>query len=172
MKKAASIFLRTDITPTDVGNLINWMEDPYVTRYLNEDGRVGEQLVHLARTAPAPLLTCHFNQQGRFFMVSREADSIGFVKLKQQEPGSWEIVFAIGERTLWGNGYGSQAVRAAQARVFLEWRARKLRAKIYHGNIRSVGTVRNCGFREEQRLETLSCYSITKEEYFTAMGCG
>ena len=71
-------------------------------------------------------------------MVSREADSIGFVKLKQQEPGSWEIVFAIGERTLWGNGYGSQAVRAAQARVFLEWRARKLRAKIYHGNIRSV----------------------------------
>ena len=66
MKKAASIFLRADITPVDMENLMNWMRDPRVTRYLNEDDRAAEQLAHLARTVPAPLLTCQFNQRGQF----------------------------------------------------------------------------------------------------------
>lgn len=171
MKKAASIFLRADITHRDVESLAGWMKNPHVTRY-NEDSRVGDQLLRMAGTVPEPLLTCRFNQRGRFFLVSLEEEAIGFVKLKQQERDCWEVVFAIGDQTLWGNGYGSRAVRAAQALVFLEWRARKLTAKIYHGNTRSVATVRGCGFREERRLEHLSCYSITKDEYFAAIGCG
>ena len=37
MKKAASIFLRADMNLQDVRLLIHWMENPAVTRYLNED---------------------------------------------------------------------------------------------------------------------------------------
>ena len=169
MKKAASIFLRADMRPVDVQNLADWMENRDVTRYLNEEECAAEQLQELLETVPAPMLTYHFNQQGRFFMVCDAADrsSIGFVKLKKQaDCRSDEIVFAIGDDTLWGNGYGSQAVRAAEAQAFLDWRAKKLTAKIYHGNSRSARTVRRCGFREERKLEELSCYSITQEEYF------
>lgn len=36
MKKAASVFLRTQITAQDVHSLILWLENPEVTRYLNE----------------------------------------------------------------------------------------------------------------------------------------
>ena len=36
MKKAASIFLRADIKMSDVDNLINWMENPNVARYLRQ----------------------------------------------------------------------------------------------------------------------------------------
>ena len=57
-------------------------------------------------------------------------------------------------------------MQAAESRAFLDWRARKLTAKIYRGNVRSVRTVLRCGFREERRLENLSCYSITQAEYF------
>ena len=167
MKKAASIFLRTELEPMDVRNLSQWMRNRQVTRFLNEDVAVPEELDQLLETTPPPMLTCRFNQQGRFFLVCDEdEDSIGFVKLREQTGGCYEIVFAIGEEDLWGNGYGSQAVRAAEAQAFLQWRAKKLTAKIYHGNTRSVNTVRRCGFREEQHLEKLSRYSITMDEFF------
>lgn len=169
MKKAASIFLRADMEPRDVKNLSGWLENQRVTRYLNESERMPEQLRLLLENTPAPLLTCRFNQQGRFFLVCDETeDSIGFVKLRRQEDeGCYELVFAIGDETLWGNGYGSQAVQAAQRRAFFDWRARKMIAKIYHGNLRSQRTVLGCGFREERRMEALSCYSITLEEYLS-----
>ena len=167
MKKAASIFLRADMGPADVWDLANWKEDREVTRYLNEERGTAERLRKLAASVPAPMLTYHFNQRGQFFMAcGGDEGAVGFVKLKEMEDSRcYEIVFAIGDQTLWGNGYGSQAVQAAESRAFLDWRARKLTAKIYHGNARSVRTVLRCGFREERRLENLSCYSITQEEY-------
>ena len=168
MKKAASIFLRADIGPTDVRALANWMEDREVTRYLNEERGTAEQLRKLAASVPEPMLNYHFNQRGRLVMAcSGDEGAVGFDKLKEMEDARrYEIVFAIGDKSLWGNGYGSQAVQAAESRAFLEWRARKLTAKIYHGNVRSVRTVLRCVFREERRLENLSCYSITQAEYF------
>ena len=36
MKKAASVFLRTEMTLRDVELLSQWMENPIITRYLNE----------------------------------------------------------------------------------------------------------------------------------------
>ena len=36
MMKAASVFLRAQITAQDVHSLIQWLENPEVTRYLNE----------------------------------------------------------------------------------------------------------------------------------------
>ena len=168
MKKAASIFLRADIGPTDVRALANWMEDREVTRYLNEERGTAEQLRKLAASVPEPMLTYHFNQRGRFFMAcGGDEGAVGFVKLKElTDQRCYEIVFAIGDETLWGNGYGSKAVQAAEVQAFLHWRARKLTAKIYHGNVRSVRTVCRCGFREERRLDALSHFSITQEEYF------
>ena len=168
MKKAASIFLRADMEPVDIRFLSQWLKNRQVTRYLNEDPDAPNELSELVETVPAPLLTYHFNQRGRFFLVcgQEEERPIGFVKLKEGGGGCYEIVFAIGEEELWGNGYGSQAVQAAEDQAFLEWRARKLVAKIYHGNSRSVSTVRGCGFREERQLENLSYYSIAQNEYF------
>jgi len=40
MKKAASVFLRADITLRDVDRMIRWMENPNVTRFLNEDADI------------------------------------------------------------------------------------------------------------------------------------
>lgn len=168
MKKASSIFLRADMEPADAKNLAGWMANRAVTRYLNEEQSAAEQLRNLLDTVPAPMLTYYFNQNGRFFMVCGDGQgSIGFVKLKElTDQRCYEIVFAIGDETLWGNGYGSKAVQAAEVQAFLHWRARKLTAKIYHGNVRSVRTVCRCGFREERRLDALSHFSITQEEYF------
>ncbi len=167
MKKAASIFLRANMGQADIYRLSDWMENREITRFLNEDADSPRALRRLVETTPEPMLAYRFNQRGRFFLVcDDEEDSIGFVRLSRQEtPDCYEIVFAIGEEELWGTGYGTQAVRAAQYRAFFDFRARKLIAKIYHGNLRSKLTVQSCGFREEERLEKLSRYSITMDEY-------
>jgi len=167
MDKAASVFLRTDLQPADVRHIAGWLQDRQVTRYLNEGRNTAGELDRLLRETPPPLLTCRFNRDGRFLLVCRDtAGSIGFVKLREDgTPGCYELVFAIGESSLWGNGYGTQAVRAAENHIFLERRARLLTARIYHGNQRSVNTVLRCGFRLVQEYERLSCYCITMEEY-------
>ena len=171
MKKAASIFLRADMRPTDVKNISRWLESRSVTRYLNEDDNAPEALRRMLDTTPAPLLTCRFNQYGKFFLVCEdEEDSMGFIKLREHfDSGCFEIVVVIGDERLWGNGYGTDAVRAAQYRAFFDWRAKKMIAKIYHGNIRSERMVRCCGFREEQRGESLTLYSMTMDEYLRAL---
>ena len=139
MRKAASIFLRADIMPEDVKSLVRWMENPAVTRYLNEEPDVTCSLRRILQTVPAPILTFQFNRQGRFFMACCPGgDTIGFVKLREMaEQGTYEIVYAIGEETLWGNGYGEGTIRSALFTAFLEWRARKIVAKICPGNQRS-----------------------------------
>ena len=53
MKKAASIFLRADMNLQDVRLLIHWMENPAVTRYLNEAPDIVSGLRQLADMVPA-----------------------------------------------------------------------------------------------------------------------
>lgn len=115
MKKAASVFLCTEMTLRDVELLSQWMENPIITRYLNEMPGVSDSLRDLAGKIPAPLLALRFNQEGRFFLVcEKDGEAIGFVKLRPlQSRGTHEIVYAIGEESLWGRGYGKGAVRSA-----------------------------------------------------------
>lgn len=167
MKKAASIFLRAEIEPRDIELLIHWMGNPHITQYLNEEPSVIRSLRQLLLTVPAPMLTFHFNRGGRFFLACRNnGDTIGFVKLRElPERGAYEIVYAIGEETIWGRGYGEGAVRSALAMVFGEWRGRKVIAKIYPGNQRSIRSAHACGFRQTGSDGRLLLYGITMEEY-------
>ena len=115
MKKAASIFLRADITTADLNALILWMSNPNVTLFLNEDPQIISHLTRLSALAPGPMLTHHFNQHGRFFLTCPEDETaVGFVSLRPVDaPASYEIIYAIGEESLWGLGLGEGALRAA-----------------------------------------------------------
>lgn len=171
MKKAASIFLRSDITLQDLNAMISWMENPNVTRYLNEDSHVIAHLSSLADPASGPLLTYYFNQHGRFFLVCPAAGpAIGFVSLRSVDvPGCYEIVYAIGEESLWGQGLGESTLRAALSMVFLEWRGSRVLARIYPENARSLRSVRSCGFRCTADQGKLHRYEISAEEYLRSL---
>ena len=167
MKKAASVFLRAEIEPRDIELLIRWMENPHITQYLNEEPSVIRSLRQLLLTVPSPMLTFHFNRLGRFFLICRSnGNTIGFVKLRElSERGSYEIVYAIGEESLWGHGYGESAIRSALATVFGEWRGKKITAKIYPENQRSIRSVGACGFTLRGSDGNLLQYGITVDEY-------
>lgn len=168
MKKAASIFLRAEMEQRDVETLIRWMENPNITRYLNEDPCIIDQLRQLLWTVPAPMLSFHFNRWGHFYLICRgQGEPIGFVKLRPTgSSGSYEIVYAIGEETLWGHGYGESAIRAALTLVFVEWRGGEVTAKIYPENHRSIRLVNACGFHRSGPEGQLIQYGITAESYF------
>lgn len=168
MKKAASIFLRADITLRDVDRMIRWMENPNVTRFLNEDADIVYFLRQLSDSVPEPMLGYHFRRVGHFFMVCPEHEgSVGFVRLSPlRNPGAYEIVYVIGEEALWGHGFGKAAIRAAQAEAFLNLNAQKLVAKIMPENRRSVRSVCACGFSKITAQSSLSHYDITGQAYF------
>ena len=100
-------------------------------------------------------------------MVCAPDGVIGFVKPKALPSSSdaYEIVYVIGEESLWGNGYGKAAIQAALSTAFFDWRARQVLARVYAGNIRSIRAVRACGFSCEHRDERLFRYRITMSDY-------
>ena len=148
------------------------MENPHITQYLNEDPGVIRSLRQLLWTVPAPMLTFHFNLWGRFFLVCRsDGDAIGFVKLRELPPGGdYEIVYAISEEALWGHGYGEGAICAALSMVFGEWRGRRVLAKIYPENRRSIRSVCACGFRRSSADGSLHRYWISLDDYLQKPG--
>ena len=167
MKKAASVFLRTEMTLRDVELLSQWMENPIITRYLNEMPGVSDSLRDLAGKIPAPLLALRFNQEGRFFLVcEKDGEAIDFVKLRPlQSRGTHEIVYAIGEESLWGRGYGKGAVRSALSAAFLDSCAERVIARIDPENTRSIRSVCACGFSRCGKEGKLHLYDLTQERY-------
>lgn len=170
--RAASIFLRSDINKKDAENLSRWLSNKDVTYFLNEDHSVAGELQRLVYEVPPFMYGCYFNRDGTFYMVCHEEhESIGFVRFKEHRSDLYEIVFAIGEETLWGNGFGTAAVSKAINHAFFVDRVKKVIARIYKENKRSVATVRGCGFKLEREGSRFDVYSITFEEYLDRMRC-
>jgi Acetyltransferases, including N-acetylases of ribosomal proteins len=168
MKEAASIFLRADIGTKDGYNLARWVRNEHVTRYLNEGAAAAQEVTELLESTPAYMLTYHFNQSGPFYMVCDGEDrSIGFVRLCRRPGGRYEVVYAIGEERLWGNGFGRRALSRALDIAFCEKRAEAVDARIDRENVRSVRAAVHCGMREVRAWERLSEYSLTREGYLT-----
>ena len=166
MKEAASVFLRADIRREDGLRLVKWMRNRNVTRYLNEKGDVSDELLSLMDRTPDGMLSYHLNQSGRFFLVcDANGESIGFIRLKPYAEGGCEIVYVIGEETLWGRGYGRHALELALAKAFFELRRESVVARIIKENTRSTRTAAHCGMRLVHGGENLHVYQITAEEY-------
>lgn len=150
MKKAASVFLRKNIDRQDMMLLAQWLGNGQITRYLNEYRSSVYELSRLADTVPEPMLGYHLNRHGHFFMICPgDGQAIGFVKLARTAvAGEYEIVYAIGEESLWGQGYGKTAIGKALTFAFADLRAVSVIAKINPENARSRRLAAACGFRE------------------------
>lgn len=167
MNEAASVFLRADIKRKDGYQLATWMRNWNVIRYLNEEKNISDELTLLMERTPEGMLSYHLNQIGRFFLISiRKGDSIGFIRLTPRSDTCCEIVYVIGEETLWGRGYGRRALELALEKAFFEMRKETVVARIDKSNIRSVRTATHCGMKLIREGENMHYYQITAREYF------
>ncbi|MEJ2032863.1 MAG: GNAT family protein [Deltaproteobacteria bacterium] len=76
-----------------------------------------------------------------------------------------EIVIVIGERSQWGKGYGSRAIRQGIRHAFFTWPKEKVVAKIHRENDRSQKAFKRVGFEKEKRLTNEDRFVLPIESY-------
>lgn len=159
------ISLCPEITRADAFNLMDWLEDEHVTRYLSDSRHVSRFIEQVVGRVQLPILTHLFNQGGRFFMAYDHADvPVGFVRLVKTGRDC-EMVLVIGNRDNWGRKLGAGAIREGMKLAFFDMRADKLIAKIHADNARSRKAFERCGFLLETQTPALHSLAMTSERY-------
>lgn len=159
------ISLCPEITRANALNLMDWLEDESVTRYLSDSRHVSRFIDQVIGRVQLPILTHLFNQGGRFFMAYDRHDvPVGFVRLVKTG-ADCEIVLVIGNRDNWGRKLGASAIREGMKLAFFDMRAEKLIARIHTDNERSVQAFLRCGFLLERETSTLKSFSMSSERY-------
>jgi regulator of nucleoside diphosphate kinase len=165
--RAPFIFLYPDITRRDAENLIRWLRDDEVRRYLSDAQNVSSSLEQLLSRVDLPVLTHLFSAGGRFYMVSdRHERPVGFVRLVLS-PNDTEIVLVIGERMSWGTGFGTAALKEALRIAFFEFRSNQVVANIHRDNHRSLRTFKSAGFTKVHEGASMLRFTLTMRDYIS-----
>ena len=159
------ISLCPEVTRADAFNLMEWLEDEAVVRYLSDSRHVSRFIEQAIGRVNLPILTHLFNQGGRFFMAyDRQDKPVGFVRLVKSGTDC-EMVLVIGDRENWGRRLGGSAISEGMKLAFFDLRAEKLIAKIHAENTRSMKAFLRCGFLLESETPALKSFSVTAERY-------
>lgn len=143
------ITLRQDIFQNDALKIATWLEDAEITSYLNEMENISQSIRHLVDSSKMPVYNQIFNQKGLFYLICLDEEAIGYVKFIGKGT-QHEIVIAIGEKDLWGQGYGKKALKKALSEAFFAQRYQEITAKINVMNERSLTLFTHLGFDEEK----------------------
>lgn len=159
------ISLCPEITRADALNLMDWLEDENVIRYLSDSRHVSRHIEQVVSRVHLPVLTHLFNQGGRFFMAyDRHDRPVGFVRLVKSG-ADCEIVLVIGDRDNWGRRLGASALREGMKLAFFDMRAERLIARIHADNARSLNTFLRSGFLLDRETPTLKSFTMSSERY-------
>ncbi len=159
------ISLCPEITRADALNLMDWLEDECVTRYLSDSRHVSRFIEQVVGRVQLPILTHLFNQGGRFFMAYDRHDvPVGFVRIVKTGTNC-EMVLVIGKRDNWGRKLGASTIREGMKLAFFDMRAEKLIAKIHADNARSLKAFEHCGFLLESQTPALQSFAMSSERY-------
>jgi RimJ/RimL family protein N-acetyltransferase len=71
---------------------------------------------------------------------------LGLHRIEWQHRHAW-IEIVLGERSAWGKGYATEAMRLGTDHAFQELGLEKVLASVYRGNERSIGMAEKLGYR-------------------------
>lgn len=163
--KEPFIFLCPEVTRENAFDLMRWLKDENVRQYLSDTHHASRDIAQVVERVNLPILTHIFNRNCRFFMVCDKKNvPVGFVRLIPKGDET-EIVVVIGCRENWGKRMGTAAIRESLKIAFFEMRAKKVVAKIYQKNLRSIRAFAHTGFRLKGHSGSIKHYVLTMEEY-------
>lgn len=165
------ISLRLDVTIFDAKNIIKWLDNEDVTKYLNEDINSTTSLIDIINSSRADLLTYYLNKDGRFFLIDdRKNHSIGFLTLFTiKTKKEYEVVIAIGNPDNWGKQYAHMALKQIMREIFFSWRIDKLLARIHIDNHRSINLFKHLGFKQNLIKNNHIHFEINFNEYLNSL---
>jgi regulator of nucleoside diphosphate kinase len=159
------ILLCPEITRDNAYELIRWLEDKEVRRYLSDSDDVSAGIARVLDRVHLPVLTHIFNQDGRFFIACDKHNvPVGFVRLVIKSAET-EMVVVIGDRSNWGRRLGASAIHESLKIAFFELRSPRVVAKIHKENERSIRAFTGAGFSLKQESGAFKCFAITMQEY-------
>lgn len=158
------ITLRQDIFSEDALKIADWLDDQEIIEHLNEHGATSDHIRKLVKNSTLPIYNQVFNQRGTFYLICLDGESIGYVKFIPKKSGH-EIVITIGDKDLWGKGYGTRALKKALNEAFFSLRYEKIDAKIKAGNRRSLCLFEHIGFGGIRVHENLHHLSMDIDTY-------
>jgi RimJ/RimL family protein N-acetyltransferase len=158
------ITLRQDIFTKDALRIADWLEDHEIVSHLNEEDQISDQIRNLVDSSNLPIYNQIFNQQGLFYMICLHDESIGYVKFVPNKSGQ-EIVITIGDKELWGKGYGKTALKKALSEAFFALRYEKIDAKIKSMNKRSLLMFEHLLFEEYGKNTDLHHFSMDMDTF-------
>lgn len=137
---------------SDAPNLVQWMNDVDVTRYLSHylPMTLEEEEIWIAeRHKKYPH---HIVWGIEMRETSRLIGTVG-LHLIDHRSGIATLGISIGEKTEWGKGYGTEAVERVVAFAFEVLNLRKVTLEVYGSNGRAQACYKKCGFRKEGCLK-------------------
>ncbi len=146
---------------TDCKLLAEWEQDSEYQRLFNSEQAV--------RNSPKSIQTFFEKEIGsmHFFMIQRLEDdrNIGLINLSGFNwlVGNAWVGIGIGERNLWGKGFGTDAMRIILRYAFTELNLNRVTLDLFEINQRGLASYKKAGFREEGRSPKV--LSIAGEYY-------
>ncbi len=134
------------VTDADLPEYVRWLNDPEVTAFtLREfpNATLESERAWLARKS-AP------DSRDRPFTIEVEGRPIGICELHVEESGQTAFYgIIIGEKTLWSQGYGTAATRAALRIGFQEMGLQRIWLNVGSHNPRAIRCYEKVGLRQE-----------------------
>lgn len=137
---------------SDATRLNRWENDPVLRHYSGDEPGPGplESLkdtrgfLRKAILRPVPDLI-------RLAICKRSGEFIGYCMIAfiDKANRSCKVGITIGERSEWGRGYASEALKAMLGHCFRSLGMNRVGAEIYSYNRRSIGLFKRAGFRRE-----------------------
>ena len=133
----------------DILRFVKWLNDPEVRRYL-------AMYMPLSQAEEEKWFERQLEDQNSkvFAIETEEGVHIGNIGLHNIDWKNRKAILGIfiGEKEYWGQGYGSDAIRALLGFAFREMSLHRVYLSVYDYNERAIRCYEKCGFRHEGRL--------------------
>ncbi len=151
MLKGKSIILR-GITRNDLERLCEFNNDLEVELAGGGDPPYPQSLERLQAEFDAD--AAKGGRNGMQFAIEADGKFIGQCALFRLDEvaQTCELGIAIGDKSYWGRGYGSDAIRTLLEYAFRLRNIRKVSLTVNGTNTRAIHAYQKCGFQEEGRL--------------------
>ena len=133
----------------DIPTFVRWFADPEVRSFL----LVNSPISH-AQEEKWFERKLEDDDSELFAIETLDGTHIGNIELLsfRQIHRRAELGVVLGEKAYWGQGYGSDAIRALLRFGFEELNLHRIQLRVYEDNERAIRAYQKCGFQLEGRL--------------------